>query len=627
MLAKPLSVAETKPRQEATRANEINSSRDTVRTRDFDREMQRGRREQQQHTALQDGRKRQIHGKEANTAVPNRQAEAKLERQERQPQAPTEQAKTISHEPTKANDRSNIDDGGELQHQCEDCLNKEPSTETTDTGKRLEPSTEQKLGAAQNSATSQWLDTILSLTGESENAEQINPEDAETLAATEQISLSLVKGVLASIGSKSDLSELTGQEQVSLAQLKSVLTGSELQAIIEAQSSKLNTPLSSEQEFEQLLAQLSGNNRNQLSTEQNKSNIPAVTESIVPSKVASEAKNNEEQASLSTLLKPSSEVKSAQASASQVDKTMLEKQEGKFKPSSLLSAMTLNSASQDLEAEPHAPSKQTIAEMLAPTTKVLDIAGAASIVTETTPLANNASSVATQVITEQSQLNSTKLSLSELDMAEVVNKESSENKLASLLGTLAPEEVKTSDVASRAEKVNVAGVTLDKSLQMPKLENITQAKNEVVVRENILFNKQELATQMQTQVGIMLARNMKSVDIRLDPPELGSMQVKLSVQNDQATVAFVVSNQQSKDALENSLPKLKELLEQQGLQLADSDVQQQQSQAQGGTEDEEQGISKNDLNSDSISQEDELEQQQQMINRAINSPWNVSYYA
>ena len=156
-------------------------------------------------------------------------------------------------------------------------------------------------------------------------------------------------------------------------------------------------------------------------------------------------------------------------------------------------------------------------------------------------------------------------------------------------------DTKTSDMDNRSTKVNVAGVTLDKTMQMPKLENLAQAKNEVVVRENILFNKQELANQMQTQVGLMMARNMKSVDIRLDPPELGSMQVKLSVQNDQASVSFVVSSSQAKDALEQSLPKLKEMLEQQGMQLADSDVQHGDGQRQEQAEDE--GVKANGLSS------------------------------
>lgn len=307
--------------------------------------------------------------------------------------------------------------------------------------------------------------------------------------------------------------------------------------------------------------------------------------------------------------------------------------QAKFKQSSLMAAMqaTNQQSEADVAVTPNSSSnegKQSVADLLAPTTKVIDFGQASTVAATGSVNATSSSSVsslAASAIEQATELDA-KAKSDELDMSAVNTQESPESKLASLLGQLGQEEVKTSDLASKAEKVNVAGVTLDKTLQMPKLDNIAQAKGDVVLRENILFNKQELANQMQTQVGLMMARNMKSVDIRLDPPELGSMQVKLSLQNDQASVSFVVSSSQAKDALENSLPKLREMLEQQGLQLADSDVNQQQSQA-GHTEGEEDGVRGNGLNGEGDATETELEEQQQMINRAINSPWNVSYYA
>lgn len=288
----------------------------------------------------------------------------------------------------------------------------------------------------------------------------------------------------------------------------------------------------------------------------------------------------------------------------------------------------IQKASDSTEAtkEVGAQDTKSITETLAPTTKVIDFGTSSSTVTNTDKSPAAAlSALAGQSVSSEGKEN--QVNSAELDMMDMKVKDSGEIKLANLLGQLGGEEVKTSDTVNRAEKVNVGGVTLDKTLQMPKLENLSQTRNDVVVRENILFNKQELATQMQTQVGLMMARNMKSVDIRLDPPELGSMQVKLSVQNDQASVSFVVSSQQAKDALENSLPKLKELLEQQGLELADSDVNQQNSQNGAGEDDEQNGIAKNGLSSDAEGADEDLEQQQQMLNRAINSPWNVSYYA
>lgn len=82
------------------------------------------------------------------------------------------------------------------------------------------------------------------------------------------------------------------------------------------------------------------------------------------------------------------------------------------------------------------------------------------------------------------------------------------------------------------------------------------------------------------RINIMLSKNLKQVDIRLDPPELGRMQIKLGMNNDQATVHITVANQQARDAVEQAMPRLRDMLQQQGLQLAQGSVQQQDSGAQ-----------------------------------------------
>ena len=76
--------------------------------------------------------------------------------------------------------------------------------------------------------------------------------------------------------------------------------------------------------------------------------------------------------------------------------------------------------------------------------------------------------------------------------------------------------------------------------------------------------------------------------------------------------------------MENSLPKLKELLEQQGMQLADSDVKQQsdnqaeQEEAQNGAG----GLSEQDA------AELELQEAQQAAaHLTVNSPYTVDYFA
>jgi flagellar hook-length control protein FliK len=200
---------------------------------------------------------------------------------------------------------------------------------------------------------------------------------------------------------------------------------------------------------------------------------------------------------------------------------------------------------------------------------------------------------------------------------------------SSLLNSVVTGKPADSDI--KPQTVEVQGVQLDRTLQAPKLESISNTRHDAMIRENILFNKQQLATAMQQQVGLMMARNMKSVDIRLDPPELGSMQIRLNIGAEQASVNFVVSSQQAKDALEGSIPKLREMLEQQGMQLTDSNVKKDNSNGQGGQAGEEgnEELNANTLNGHNGGDNEltDAEQASKTLNYQINSPYKVDYYA
>jgi flagellar hook-length control protein FliK len=183
---------------------------------------------------------------------------------------------------------------------------------------------------------------------------------------------------------------------------------------------------------------------------------------------------------------------------------------------------------------------------------------------------------------------------------------------------------KADDSSSKPTTIETLGVQLERNFVPAKIENLSQQKHELMIRENILFNKQELANTMQQQVGLMLARNMKSVDIRLDPPELGAMQVRLSVNNEQAAVNFVVSTPQAKEALDAAMPRLREMLEQQGMQLADSDVKQDSGQGQAHESDQ---AGQSLVGNNGTSEEEDIGEMTQQTVQIPTSPWNVDYYA
>ncbi|BFT31102.1 flagellar hook-length control protein FliK [Alteromonas sp. D210916BOD_24] len=86
------------------------------------------------------------------------------------------------------------------------------------------------------------------------------------------------------------------------------------------------------------------------------------------------------------------------------------------------------------------------------------------------------------------------------------------------------------------------------------------------------IHKPEGHQQLNEKIRWMVNARNTMAEIRLDPPELGSMQVRVNVAGDAASVSFVVQSQQAKDALSDAMPKLREMLSEQGIELGDAQV-------------------------------------------------------
>lgn len=89
---------------------------------------------------------------------------------------------------------------------------------------------------------------------------------------------------------------------------------------------------------------------------------------------------------------------------------------------------------------------------------------------------------------------------------------------------------------------------------------------------------------MAGRISLMVNQNVSSARIHLNPPELGPIEVKVNVNNDQASVQFTSPSAQVREALEQSVPRLREMLEAAGFSLADSGVSDQGQQGSDGTE-------------------------------------------
>ncbi|TQK07521.1 flagellar hook-length control protein FliK [Herbaspirillum sp. SJZ107] len=83
-------------------------------------------------------------------------------------------------------------------------------------------------------------------------------------------------------------------------------------------------------------------------------------------------------------------------------------------------------------------------------------------------------------------------------------------------------------------------------------------------------------SQWENQVGqkvvYMVGSEEQTASLTLNPPDLGPLQVVLSVSNDQASVTFSANQEEVRQALENALPRLREMMSESGIALGNASV-------------------------------------------------------
>ncbi|MBW8190801.1 flagellar hook-length control protein FliK [Neiella marina] len=121
------------------------------------------------------------------------------------------------------------------------------------------------------------------------------------------------------------------------------------------------------------------------------------------------------------------------------------------------------------------------------------------------------------------------------------------------------------------------------SVEAAKAEPLSHTQQLAQVQERMQVLQDKLAPMLGQRLMMMMDSKMQQAEIQLDPPELGSLMVRVQVQNDQAQVSMVAQSAQARDALEQALPRLREMLQQQQIELTQANISHQRQQGgQGG---------------------------------------------
>ncbi|MCF6194570.1 MAG: flagellar hook-length control protein FliK [Kangiellaceae bacterium] len=115
------------------------------------------------------------------------------------------------------------------------------------------------------------------------------------------------------------------------------------------------------------------------------------------------------------------------------------------------------------------------------------------------------------------------------------------------------------------------------AISAQKLSNIPADQNANSILQQGLSLRQDFSPNLANRIQWIYQQAMTSAEILMDPPELGPLSVKLRSHQGETNILFQVSNPQTKEMIEESLAKLKEMLEQQGIQLGDTQVEHRES--------------------------------------------------
>ncbi|MBE0439841.1 MAG: flagellar hook-length control protein FliK [Gammaproteobacteria bacterium] len=133
---------------------------------------------------------------------------------------------------------------------------------------------------------------------------------------------------------------------------------------------------------------------------------------------------------------------------------------------------------------------------------------------------------------------------------------------------------------------------------------------------------------MTSRVLWMAREGVQQASLKLNPAQLGPVEVRLNMQNEQANISFIAQNATTRDALEQAIPRLRESFAQNGLELANADVSQQ---SFGQSAEQEQ--QEKELNSASISQnvsqvdDNTSEHEQKIVDNEQDVELGLSIYA
>jgi flagellar hook-length control protein FliK len=141
---------------------------------------------------------------------------------------------------------------------------------------------------------------------------------------------------------------------------------------------------------------------------------------------------------------------------------------------------------------------------------------------------------------------------------------------AELGAELALQQAREADIARSAAREPLAVSALAQA--QPAVMETVQAAAAAAEGLSARVGSEAWEKQVGQKVVYMVGSEEQTASLTLNPPDLGPLQVVLSVTNDQASVTFSANQEEVRQALENALPRLREMMSESGIALGNATV-------------------------------------------------------
>jgi flagellar hook-length control protein FliK len=117
-----------------------------------------------------------------------------------------------------------------------------------------------------------------------------------------------------------------------------------------------------------------------------------------------------------------------------------------------------------------------------------------------------------------------------------------------------------------------ATAALGHPLHLPAPEPMAPSRPTAVLEVPASVHGREFADALAQQIVWMADKDAQVAELRINPPELGPVEVRLEISGDEATVQFASAHAEVRNALDGAIARLRESMAQAGISLGEASV-------------------------------------------------------